>query len=198
MAQDYAKGTSSKGRQKKNLIATHKSKLVFLCLLLCAFMLYHYSSIDIEQIQKGVYTKIQSNQTRPKALPRPKFEFYTRLPQSNGAFNTEKKSAPQTPPIKAKASIKKGTIPVIDAKPIALNTHHYLIQVASFKKRSDADNLRANLIMQGHTVSLSHFKNSQTTWYRVQLGPFSSLQQAKQKQLALERAHYNGLIKKIG
>lgn len=193
MAQDYAKSTQSRGPQSHHSLMAHKSKLILLCLLLSAFALYKYSSIDIHQIQKGVYTKIKIDQSRPKELPKPKFEFYTRLPKAHNTFNEEK-------PLSTEIISNKNSsgVQVVDAKPVTHQDNNYLIQVASFKKLSDADNLRANLIMQGHTASLSQFKNSQTTWYRVELGPFTSLQQAKQKQLALEKANLNGLIKKIG
>ena len=159
-----------------------------MCLLLGAFALYKYSSIDINKIQKQVSNKIQIDQTRPKQLPKPKFEFYTRLPKANISFQYELKK-PSWPTSTHKTK-------VIDAKPIAQNLTNYLIQVASFKKLIDADNLRARLIIQGHIATLSQFQNNTNTWYRVEIGPFASLKKAKKEQLNLEKLKYNGLIKR--
>ena len=161
-----------------------------LCLVLVAFALYKYSSIDINKIQKHVSKKIETHQIRPKQLPKPKFEFYTRLPKANSSFQYDTRKT-------TKAFVSANKVRVVDAKPITQHGEHYLIQVASFKKLIDADNLRASLIMQGHSASLSQFKNNTSTWYRVEIGPFTSLQKAKAEQLDLEKIKHNGLIKKI-
>lgn len=187
MTQDYARSTTNKRDNHKNPFIRHKNKGVVLCLLAGAFALYKYSSVDFNQIQKSVAKNIEIEQSRPKQLPKPKFEFYTRLPKNN-TF-----TAPASP----KKKLPKANVSSLDAKPIIANANNYLIQIASFKKFSEAENLRARLIMQGHNAYLSQFKNSTNTWFRVEIGPFNSLQQAKRQQFTLEKLSYNGLIKRV-
>ncbi len=207
MAYDYAKSAANKWSQKKGFIAQHKSRIIILLLLAAACVFYRYSSIDFNQIKKGVSNTIVINQVRPRQLPKPKFEFYTRLPKGDISqqhepmpHNTAGISQQHTPMPhnKAKKSLQNNVH--VKHKPpseIRMQAQHYLIQVGAFKKVTDADKLRAELIIQGHSASVSQFKNTTTTWYRVEIGPFSSLTYAKKQQQALESSHYNGLIKKI-
>lgn len=187
MPQDYAKNANSKW-SKQNMLSQYKNWIILGVTIAISVLFYRYSSIDVSQIKQKVAHTIEKNNQRPAALPKPKFEFYTRLPKGDV---TEYRSK-----IKKhhKAEAKNTT-----AKPQKqLETQHYLIQVAAFKTLADADKLRAELIMQGFNTNLSHYKNASTTWYRVEIGPFPSLAQAKARQQTLESANYNGLIKKIG
>lgn len=52
----------------------------------------------------------------------------------------------------------------------------YLLQAGSFRSNSDADSLRAKLIMQGlpNVTTSRVVSDSGSVWYRVRLGPFPS------------------------
>ena len=112
-------------------------------------------------MQKDLYKTIDSSQKITKKLPKPTFEFYTRLPKGQESTHIVKQSV-TTP------KTKKEPATVIN------NLHKYLIQVGSFKKFIDADQLRASLILKGYQTKLSKFQNNTTTWYRVEIGPFLS------------------------
>lgn len=85
-----------------------------------------------------------------------RFDFYDML----------KKSEVETPQVEAYKSTPK------DAK----SEHSYLLQAGSFKSKSDAERMRAQLILLGlpnvHT-NTSTSKDG-TLWYRVRVGPFDN------------------------
>jgi len=54
-------------------------------------------------------------------------------------------------------------------------THHYFLQVASFRKKDDADSARASLILLNMDAQIEKSKlSSGTTAYRVIVGPYSN------------------------
>jgi cell division protein FtsN len=85
-----------------------------------------------------------------------RFEFYDML----------KKSEVETPQVDAYKSTPR------DAK----TEHTYLLQAGSFKSKSDAERMRAQLILLGlpnvHTDTSK--SDNGTLWYRVRLGPFDN------------------------
>ncbi len=186
MSRDYAKKSKLKAKPRKKATAkrSRKGRYLLLVLALGCMALYRYSSLDFNKMQKDLYKTIDTSQRISKKLPKPTFEFYTRLPKGQ-----ESTHIAQIPTSQQNISETNTT----DIK----NIHNYLIQVASFKKFSDADRLRASLILQGHLAKLSKFQNNSITWYRVEIGPFNSLQQAKQKQALLEKLNHAGLIKQL-
>ena len=63
---------------------------------------------------------------------------------------------------------------VIAATPVADNIHYYL-QAGSFRHTSDADTLRAKLILLGLPAKVeTSNKQANTSWYRVIAGPFET------------------------
>jgi cell division protein FtsN len=186
MSRDYAKKnkTRAKPRKKAAVKRIRKGRYIFFVLALSCMAFYRYSSLDFNKMQKDLYKTIDSSQKISKRLPKPTFEFYTRLPKAQ-----ESTRIVQSSPSELDNNKKEMTK--------LNNLHNYLIQVASFKKFTDADRLRASLILQGYQAKLSKFQNNATTWYRVEIGPFKSLQQAKQKQSLLEKLNHAGLIKQL-
>jgi|GEM_PF-4155179 len=65
-------------------------------------------------------------------------------------------------------------------------TAHYIVQLGVFKNYSDADQLKAKIVLQGFEVSVKSFKKQSTTLYRVYMGSYPSLAAAKKQQLLLE------------
>lgn len=177
-------------------MSQHKNWIILASIFALAFVFIRYSSMDFNQIKQKVTHTIEKNQARPVELPKPKFEFYTRLPKGNISEYKEKVSNSQSPSEPMSQVIEQAVVKQAIA-PVKSVEQQYLIQVAAFKQQSDADKLRAELIMQGFRATLSPYKSSTATWYRVEIGPFASLPLAKEQQLSLEKVHFNGLIKKI-
>ncbi len=74
----------------------------------------------------------------------------------------------------------------------------YSIQVGSFRALTEAQRMKAKLIMKGFGVDIVTVNQQATYWYRVMIGPFASLSQAQQAQLAFSRQeHITGMIRKL-
>lgn len=73
----------------------------------------------------------------------------------------------------------------------------YVIQVASFRSQYEAKKLRDKLAQRGYNANIVSIMQQSTYWYRVMVGPFSSLGQAQQAQSALSyQEHIKGMIRK--
>ena len=89
------------------------------------------------------------------------------------------------------------TKPVLPVASIAKES--FLIQIASFKNRQDAEKLKASLILKGFDVNVSMATQQQVNWYRVIVCPFSSRNEAQKTQSILARnERINGMIRKVG
>ena len=62
----------------------------------------------------------------------------------------------------------------------------YLLQVGSFRTKSDAEQMKARLALLGITTRIQTVKVNDATWHRVRVGPVSGARQADamRKQLA--------------
>ncbi len=62
----------------------------------------------------------------------------------------------------------------------------YLLQVGSFRAKSDAEQMKARLALLGITTRIQTVKVNDATWHRVRVGPVSGARQADamRKQLA--------------
>ncbi|MDD0973639.1 SPOR domain-containing protein [Pseudomonas fontis] len=156
-----------------------------------------------EQQQKA--EKIaEANKTPPSPQQpvKPKYDFYTLLPESEVIVPPE--AVPEkTPPVPAQPPVTPAEAAKIDTaraqaalsgqtpppappviKPAA--TTQFFLQAGSFRKQADADKVRAQIILLGQAVQVESGTVKEETWYRVLVGPFSNRDQltVAQKQLA--------------
>jgi len=136
----------------------------------------------------------------PQQPVKPKYDFYTLLPESEVIVPPDAlpEATPPTPPpltpeeaakvdaARAEAALKGQTPPpppVIAKAPV---TTQFFLQAGSFRKQSDADKVRAQIILLGQNVQVESGTVREETWYRVLVGPFSTRAQlaTAQKQLA--------------
>ncbi|WP_407314439.1 SPOR domain-containing protein [Pseudomonas sp. nanlin1] len=146
----------------------------------------------------------EANKTPPSPTQpvKPKYDFYTLLPESEVIVPPE--AVPEkTPPIPAQAPVTPAEAAKIDTaraqaalmgetpppapavvKPAA--TTQFFLQAGSFRKQADADKVRAQIILLGQAVQVESGTVKEETWYRVLVGPFSNRDQltTAQKQLA--------------
>lgn len=131
---------------------------------------------DIQPLRK----KSKSVQTEP--TEKPHFDFYTLLPGIEvPAEDTTKKTVQVNSP---KQSAQPAKTPTTTNKSIFL-------QVGAFKDRDQADQLRAQLTLEGQPVNLKKVTVNQQTLYRVYLGPYTnqSTAEATQSKLAKQNVH---------
>ncbi|GLS24492.1 SPOR domain-containing protein [Marinibactrum halimedae] len=93
---------------------------------------------------------------KDEGVPKPRFDFYTILKESEVAVPTPKHS---------------GSTPKEPAGPEL----QYLLQAGSFRSANDADRMRAELILMNleATIETVKVRNSET-WHRVVVGPFDN------------------------
>ena len=131
-------------------------------------------------VERTVGHSIGIDSTEPP--PKPKFEFYTLLPEMEVVVPDEELPAPAESSSAAEsgaADTETSTGSAVEeAKPTdsdtALGSGHYILQVASFKSMNDADGLKAQLTLLGfrpvvQTVAI----NSDEKWHRVRIGPYA-------------------------
>ena len=138
------------------------------------------------------------------APAKPKFEFYTLLPEMEVVVPDEDLAAPAPAPEPSESSdtaeVPAASAAVEDDAPgdtdPALKSGHYIVQVASFKSMTDADGLKAQLTLLGfqpvvQTVAI----DSDEKWHRVRIGPYAdrdSLEAARARLRA--NGHGNPLV----
>jgi cell division protein FtsN len=170
---------------------------------------------DNGPIKQPVKTAEQKAQVPPK----PKFEFYTLLAnEKSGSQAGNHQENTQTTPqgaigseqvvnksITAAASNSgRSSVQVAEGRPV--ESHHainkaisYLVQVASFKTRHDADNMKAKLILKGFDVNVVQASQAQGSWFRVVVGPYPDKASAQLAQLNLAKnERLNGMLRTVG
>ncbi len=120
-----------------------------------------------------------STPAEQKTAKKPTFDFYTMLSSEDGSAPTQH-AKPAQP-------IKHPVTP----------SHHYVLQVASFKKYQDADDLKAKLLLQGYHADVEKINNHGDHWYRVVIVGFNDADNAKKVQKQLEKQeHRKSLLRK--
>lgn len=113
-------------------------------------------------------------QSGPQAVaepPKPRFDFYTLLPE-------------QTIDVEVDPAVE-----VIEPRKKTAATERYLLQAGSFRQREDADRRRAELLLLGLEPKVEETNGDNGRWYRVYVGPYDShSKMAKARSLT---AHQN-------
>ena len=132
-------------------------------------------------------------QATPQQPVKPKYDFYTLLPESEVIVPPE--AVPEkTPPVPAQPALLGQTPPPAPPviKPAA--TTQYFLQAGSFRKQADADKVRAQIILLGQSVKVESGTVKEETWYRVMVGPFSNREQLTGAQEQLAGAGFANLL----
>ncbi|MEH6576020.1 MAG: SPOR domain-containing protein [Amphritea sp.] len=132
--------------------------------------------------QPKTVTKAQTKQ-QPSGIPvednSERFEFYRMLPESQV----------DTANVDAYTSTPK------DAK----TQHRYVLQVGSFQRATDAEQMRARLILEGlpdvHTRKVTN--SNGTKWHQVRVGPFDNRSRLNKAQDKLVRLNIQPLQKRV-
>ena len=127
-----------------------------------------------------------------QGAPRPRFDFYTLLketevmvPEQDGAAPpqaVEITSADEPRPPEQEADTAEPKLESGDAAPTPQATAPapaeqtvYVLQAGSFKQAADADSVRARLLLLNLQASIEKVTtNNNETWHRVLIGPFKT------------------------
>ena len=123
--------------------------------------------------------------------PTPKFEFYTLLPEMEVVVPEEDLPEPGVAPAERDGETEVSTAPAVEdgapAEPDpALESGHYILQVASFRSMKDADGLKAQLTLLGfHPVVQTVAIDSDEKWHRVRIGPYADRESLEAARIRL-------------
>ena len=134
---------------------------------------------------------------------KPRFEFYTMLPEMEVAVPEEELKPSTRPAPKPKApAVSEPPAQLPDAQASTTSATpadpRYLIQVGSFSSANDAERLKANLALLGMQVRIQTVQiNGANTWHRVRAGPFDSLDQVNEARRNLRSNNFESMVLKV-
>ncbi|KTC71635.1 Sporulation domain-containing protein [Legionella birminghamensis] len=118
----------------------------------------------------------------------------TQVTRPTAAPVNAKTQAPALPQAVTVAESK----PAANPAPAKNSKEYYLVQIASFNRRQDAEQVKANLVLKGFDVIVTSVPQGQMIWFRVLLGPYHSRLQAEKAQAEIARSeHMKGMIRKM-
>jgi len=157
--------------------------------------------------------------------PKPKFEFYTLLANEKGAAaaqanraatttptattpaaNTATVTQPQTLATAGTTQVNTATVDtqppavahVAEGKPLGpakISKGAFLVQVASFKVRKDAEHMKGSLTLKGFDVTIVPINHAGGNWFRVVIGPYANKGLAQHAQMTIAKnEHLKGMV----
>lgn len=172
---------------------------------------------------------INSTAQQAQIPPKPKFEFYTLLANEKAGGVTQSKvnaaanhaanapaPVPSTQPTSSTAAVTTHSSTKLNSPSpqqtapvkIAVEKHSssaqvskgtYLVQVASFKARQDAEHMKGLLILKGFNVSVVPVSQARGNWFRVVVGPYSNRDLAQKAQVSLAKnERLRGMVVGVG
>lgn len=163
---------------------------------------------EIKRNQETAKAKEPPKRSTQEQAAKPKYDFYTLLPESEVILPPETKAQEPPPPpapvspeeaakldaARAEAALSGKTPPPPPTIAKAPAITQFFLQAGSFRKQTDADKVRAEIIMLGHDVRVESVKVRDENWYRVLVGPYTSREQLTQAQKALAGSGYSNLL----
>lgn len=135
---------------------------------------------------------------------KPKYDFYTLLPESEVILPPEapkpEPPKPVTPEEAAKIDTARaeaalnGKVPPPPPLVAKAPATQFFLQAGSFRKKSEAEKVRAQIILLGQDVRVENVTVREEDWYRVLVGPFANREQLGQAQKTLSASGYNNLL----
>ncbi len=139
---------------------------------------------------------------------KPKYDFYTLLPESEVILPQQAIEPPVPPaqkPVTPEEAAKidaaraqaalNGEVPppppVIAKGPVS---SQFFLQAGSFRRKDDADTLRAQLILLGQSVQVESGTVREEIWHRVLVGPFATREQLGTAQKSLAASGFSNLL----
>lgn len=117
---------------------------------------------------RGVKESNSNTLPEPSLNSKPKFDFYTILPELEVAIPEQE------------------LLNTINNSEKNKTKQQYMLQAGSFKKFVEADKLKANLALQGIEASIQKVKiNDIDTWHRVRIGPLNNIKALNQTRRRL-------------
>lgn len=163
-----------------------------------------------EAVKRPRETTPPKQPTEP-AAPKPKYDFYTLLPESEVIVPPEPvkpppKPAPKpvTPQEAARIDTQRAEMalqgkvppppPPVVASAATGSTSQFFLQAGSFPTKAQAESVRAQITLLGQIARLESGTVGDRTWHRVLVGPFSNREQMGQAQQVLTSNGFSNLL----
>ncbi|WP_172143407.1 MULTISPECIES: SPOR domain-containing protein [Pseudomonas] len=170
-----------------------------------------------DAVKRNKAETARASQPKPAAQSqepgKPKYDFYTLLPDSEVIVPPDALPPPApvqpavTPAEAAKIDAARALAalngetpppapPIAKPEPAAqapLSTQFFL-QAGSFRRKDDAESVRAQIILLGQNVRVESGTVREETWYRVLVGPFANREQLAVSQKALSANGFGNLL----
>ena len=210
MTRDYKNISESKIRSKKSK-KTKPSKGLSAWFLLfsgvvigsfVSFLIYLAVGMNVDDegtanIKDEPMVKPQNaiaEKAEKQAEEKKRFEFYSILPQRQMEMPVEEVTL-------EKESVKITQPPVVTHEPIERQkpvvSRLYILQVGSFSRFKDADKRKANLAFMGVASKIHAISKSNSTMYRVQVGPFGNIKKVNEVTSLLKQKKIPSLLMKV-
>lgn len=155
-------------------------------------------------------TKAETADSKTSSGPKPKFEFYTILPELEVPVPDQPADArqasvppalreavppPQGNPAPGATGAPPAALPPAQPlPPTASAGGRYILQAGSSRNPADAERLRASLALQGMSAQVQPVSVNGETWHRIRVGPFASRTEADAAQRQLHGARINTML----
>ncbi len=129
---------------------------------------------------------------------KPRFDFYTILPEREVKVPEWDITPPPEPPREAKSRPDSKPPPASERPGGPEATGAYMIQVGSFQRYQDADRVKARLALAGVSAGVQRVViNGSDVWYRVRVGPFNDLKSLQGARQRLTEGRFNYMLVKV-
>lgn len=162
----------------------------------------------VEQARSTQSAKPAAASTPASDPAKPKYDFYTLLPESEVILPPQAIEQPAVPaqkPVSPEEAAKidaaraeaalSGQVPppppLVAKAPV---TSQFFLQAGSFRRKDDAEALRAQIILLGQSVQVESGSVREETWHRVLVGPFATREQLGQAQKSLAASGFSNLL----
>ncbi len=168
----------------------------FLSGLLFGFLLGVISAVALTIYLKGDTSPFESKNINAPTIPT--------ITEGAGTNNNPDAKQPETkeddldfytilPETESTVSVKE-----INDADIKVKKESYFLQVGSFKKQTDADNLKAKLALQGFEAIVQTANlPDKGTWHRVRVGPLNNIKTINKVRSDLTANNFNADLIKI-
>ena len=163
----------------------------------------------VEQERATQASKAAAAKPATSEPAKPKYDFYTLLPESEVILPPQAieqpvavpEQKPVTPEEAAKIDAARAEAalngqvppppPAVAKSPVS---PPFFLQAGSFRRKDDADSLRAQIILLGQSVQVESGTVREETWHRVLVGPFATREQLGQAQKTLSASGFSNLL----
>ena len=169
---------------------------------------------EVKRSKPEEQKRTAAQQQKPRVAPepvKPKYDFYTLLPESevivppDALPPADAPKPPEQKPVtpeeaaridaaRAQAALMGETPPPPPVVAKAPVTTQFFLQAGSFRKREDADKVRAQILLLGQNVQVESGKVREETWFRVLVGPYASREQLASAQKQLAASGFSNLL----